>query len=273
MHYLIGDLQGCDDAFERLLATTGFSPSRDSITLLGDLVNRGPQSLAVLRRVRRLGNAAQTVLGNHDLHLLALSVGARKPHPKDTLQAVLDDPHGAELLDWLRQQPLVLQSHGWLCVHAGVAPPWDAALTLTLAQDVSSTLQGQDGNALLRAMYGNEPAHWRSDLEGTAKLRHVVNVLTRSRFCHPDGSLDFAVKESAQAAPPGLTPWFDMPHRQTATTPIAFGHWSTLGLLNRPNLLALDTGCVWGGMLTAARVDGGRREIIQVPCTQAQAPG
>jgi bis(5'-nucleosyl)-tetraphosphatase (symmetrical) len=256
LHYLIGDLQGCHDAFTRLLAEIGFSPSRDRLTVLGDLVNRGPQSLAVLRT-----------------HLLAVAHGVRPEHKSDTLREILDAPDREAWLDWLRQRPLALVREGWLCVHAGVAPAWDAAQTLALAAEVEQMLRGPDLAAFLPLMYGNQPALWRDALQGAERWRHVINVLTRIRFCHADGSLDFKAKESAAQAPPGLVPWFDFPRRANAGTPIAFGHWSTLGLVNRPDLLGIDTGCVWGGSLTAARIDGGRREVVLVRCQQAQPPG
>jgi bis(5'-nucleosyl)-tetraphosphatase (symmetrical) len=273
MHYLIGDLQGCDDAFGRLLAEIGFSPSRDRITVLGDLVNRGPLSLAVLRRMRALGNAADALLGNHDLHLLAVAQGVRPEHTTDTLREILEAPDREAWLDWLRQRPLALVQEGWLCVHAGVSPAWNAAQTLALAAEVEQMLRGPDLAAFLPLMYGNQPAAWREDLQGPDRWRHVINVLTRIRFVHADASLDFKAKEGAAAAPPGLVPWFAYPGRASLGTPIAFGHWSTLGLVNRPDLLGLDTGCVWGGPLTAVRVDGGRRDTVQVPCTQALQPG
>lgn len=272
MHYLIGDLQGCDDAFERLLAEMGFSPSRDRLTLLGDLVNRGPRSLAVLRRVRALGAAAEALLGNHDLHLLAVAHGVRPAHASDTLREILDAPDRDAWIDWLRQRPLALRREGWLCVHAGVSPAWDGAQTLALAAEVEQMLRGPDLGAFLPLMYGNEPARWSDTLQGAERWRHVINVLTRIRFCHADGRLDFKTKEGQDDAPPGLVPWFAFPQRASAGTPIAFGHWSTLGLIQRPDLLALDTGCVWGGTLSAARVDGGRREVIQVACTAAANP-
>jgi bis(5'-nucleosyl)-tetraphosphatase (symmetrical) len=273
MHYLVGDLQGCNDAFERLLAEIGFSPSRDCLTVLGDLVNRGPQSLAVLRRVRGLGAAADTLLGNHDLHLLAVAQGVRPEHDSDTLREILDAPDREAWLDWLRQRPLALEREGWLCVHAGVSPAWSAERTLALAAEVEAMLGGPDLAAFLPLMYGNQPAKWSEALQGPDRWRHVINVLTRIRFVHADGMLDFMVKEGAGGAPPGLVPWFEAPGRASAGTPIAFGHWSTLGLVNRPDLLSLDTGCVWGGALTAVRVDGGRREVVQVDCPPAQSPG
>ena len=273
MHFLIGDLQGCHDAFERLLAEIGFSPSRDRITILGDLVNRGPQSLAVLHRVRELGNAADALLGNHDLHLLAVAQGVRPEHATDTLREILHAPDREAWLDWVRRRPLAVMREGWLCVHAGVSPAWSAARTLALAAEVEGMLRGPDLADFLPQMYGNEPAGWDEGLFGADRWRHAINVLTRIRFVHIDGTLDFKAKESASAAPSGLMPWFDYPGRASAGTPIAFGHWSTLGLVDRPDLLGLDTGCVWGGALSAARIDGGRREILQVRCTQGALPG
>lgn len=273
MNYLLGDLQGCCDALDRLLADIGFSPSRDHLYALGDLVNRGPASLQTLRRLRGLGDAATCLLGNHDLHLLAVAHGIRKPHKSDTVAQVLDAPDAAAWLDWLRHRPLAVHELGWLMVHAGVPPQWSLTTTLSLAAEVEHQLRGPDLRGFLQTMYGNEPAKWDDALQGPARWRFAINALTRMRFCKPDGALDFDTKEAADAAPPGCTPWFDFPGRLTAGVPIAFGHWSTLGLLNRPDLLALDTGCVWGGQLTAVRIDGGSREVIQVSCEQAQVPG
>lgn len=271
MHYLIGDLQGCGDAFERLLAVLGFSPSRDRVTLLGDLVNRGPDSLATLRRVRGLGHSAQALLGNHDLHLLAVAHGVRPEHASDTLREILDAPDRDAWIDWLRQRPLALEAEGWLCVHAGVAPTWDRALTLALARELQALLASHELGNFLPLMYGNKPARWDDGLEGPDRWRCAINVLTRIRYCHADGSLDFKAKQGPGLAPPGLTPWFALPHRASAGTPIAFGHWSAMGLVQQADLLGLDTGCVWGGALSAVRVDGGRRELVQVACEAAQA--
>ncbi|MFT7774758.1 symmetrical bis(5'-nucleosyl)-tetraphosphatase [Roseateles sp.] len=273
MNYLIGDVQGCCDALERLLQRLDFSPSRDRLWLLGDLVNRGPASLATLRRLAGLGDAATCLLGNHDLHLLAAHHGVRHAHRGDTLDDILAAPDRSTLLDWLRQQRMAVFEAGWLMVHAGVAPQWSRGDTLTLAGEVEAVLRGPDLPDFLRAMYGNEPARWDPGLSGTARLRFTVNALTRLRFCSADGEMDFKTKDGAGAAPAGFMPWFEVPGRRTDDTPIAFGHWSTLGLLDRSNLLGLDTGCVWGGRLTAARVDGTQREIIQVDCKQAQQPG
>ncbi|MFG6415386.1 symmetrical bis(5'-nucleosyl)-tetraphosphatase [Roseateles sp. DC23W] len=274
MNYLIGDVQGCCDALERLLQRLDFSPSRDHLWLLGDLVNRGPASLATLRRLIGLGDAATCLLGNHDLHLLAAHHGVRRPNGGDTLDDILAAPDRHALMDWLRHQRLAAFDAGWLMVHAGVVPSWSRDDVLGLAAEVEAVLRGPALPDFLRAMYGNEPARWSPDLRGVERLRFTVNALTRLRFCTADGEMDFKTKDGAGAAPDGFMPWFDAPGRRTANTPIAFGHWSTLGLVNRPGLLALDTGCVWGGRLTAARVqDGQPLEIVQIDCDQAQKPG
>jgi bis(5'-nucleosyl)-tetraphosphatase (symmetrical) len=272
--YLIGDVQGCDDALSRLLAEIGFSPSRDNLWLLGDLVNRGPDSLGVLRRMRALEGSAHAILGNHDLHLLALSQGVRRPHRSDTLDTVLAAPDGAALLDWLRRRPLAAQAQGVLMVHAGVLPQWTVTKTLALAAEVQAVLSATDWTGFIAQMYGNEPARWDESLAGTDRLRMILNVLTRLRFCTPDGTMDFLVKEGAAAAPPGFYPWYDTPGRRTAGTPVAFGHWSTLSTPPRDDVFALDTGCVWGGCLTALRLDpAGAHERRSVHCPQAQRPG
>ncbi len=273
MDFLIGDVQGCCDALERLFDQIGFSPSRDHVWVLGDLVNRGPQSLATLRRLKDLGSAAGCLLGNHDLHLLAVAEGAHKHKRQDTLADILDAADRETLLDWLRQQRLAAFDHGWLLVHAGVAPQWDRETTLALAAEVETELRGSARGEFLRAMYGNSPARWSEHLRGADRLRFVVNALTRMRFCDAKGRLEFETKDAAASALPGYMPWFEVPGRLTAGTPIAFGHWSVLGLIDTPELLSLDTGCVWGGSLTAVRVDGGRREVMQVRCAQARVPG
>jgi bis(5'-nucleosyl)-tetraphosphatase (symmetrical) len=272
MNYLVGDVQGCCSALDRLLAEIGFSPSRDQLWLLGDLVNRGPQSLATLRRLKAFGAAANCLLGNHDLHLLAVAEGAQRLKRHDTLDDILGATDRAALLDWLRLQRLAAYEQGWLLVHAGVAPQWDRDATLALAAEVEAELRCSARGEFLRAMYGNAPTRWSPRLIGSERLRFIVNALTRIRFCDAQGSLEFETKDGAGAAPAGFMPWFEVPGRLSRGTPIAFGHWSTLGLIDTPELLALDTGCVWGGSLTAARVDGGRRELIQVRCPQAQAP-
>jgi bis(5'-nucleosyl)-tetraphosphatase (symmetrical) len=266
MNYLVGDLQGCADAFERLLAAIGFSASRDRIYVLGDLVNRGPASLATLRRLRGLGDAATCVLGNHDWHLLAVAAGVRPRHRTDTLDDILDAPDRGAWLEWVRQRRMAVFEHGWLMLHAGVVPQWDLAAVLDLAGALETALRERPAREFLAAMFGNEPARWSDSLTGDARLRFTLNALTRARFVAADGTLEFATKDGAGAAPPGFHPWFDAPGRRTVGVPIAFGHWSTLGLVEREDLLGLDTGCVWGGKLTAVRIDGARREPIQVAC-------
>jgi bis(5'-nucleosyl)-tetraphosphatase (symmetrical) len=273
MDYLMGDVQGCCDALDRLLADIGFSPSRDRLCVLGDLVNRGPASLATLQRLRGLGDAATCLLGNHDLHLLAVSHGVRKPHRNDTLDPILTASDRDAWLDWMRHQPLAASFSGWLCVHAGVVPAWTADQTLRVAEEVQAELRGARWPEFMTVMYGNRPDAWRADLSGHDRLRLIVNVLTRVRFVDGKGRLDLDSKGSADKAPPGFMPWFEAPGRKTCGTPIAFGHWSTLGLVNRPDLLALDTGCVWGGRLSVARVDGGRRDVWQVACEPSRKPG
>jgi bis(5'-nucleosyl)-tetraphosphatase (symmetrical) len=273
MDWLVGDVQGCDEALARLLETIAFSPSRDHLVVLGDLVNRGPASLGVLQRLQALGDSASCLLGNHDLHLLAVAHGVRPPHRSDTFADVLQHAQRDAWLAWLRHRPLALQRAGWLCVHAGVVPAWDAAQTLALAAEVQAVLRGQAVGDFLHGMYGSGARRWDDALQGVERWRFVVDTLTRIRFCAADGTLDLKTKDGADAAPPGHWPWFDVPGRRTAGTPLAFGHWSTLGLVRRPDLLALDTGCVWGGCLSAVRVDGGRQEVVQVHCVQAQKPG
>lgn len=267
--YLIGDVQGCDEALGRLLAKIGFSASRDRLVALGDLVNRGPASLAVLRRMKTLHEqgAAECLLGNHDLHALAVASGVRSMHHSDTLAQLLCAADRGVLLAWLRQRPLALLEHGVLMVHAGVLPQWDATETVALSTQVMQAISSDDPQSFIHALYGNEPAQWHQDLQGPDRLRVIVNALTRLRFCSSEGHMEFATKEGADHAPSGYIPWFEVPTRRTQDVTIAFGHWSTLGLINRPNLIALDTGCVWGGCLTAMRIDDGRRELIQVRCT------
>ncbi len=277
-HYLIGDVQGCDAPLQRLLQRIDFSPSRDTLYLLGDLVNRGPASAAVLRRLMGYGASARCLLGNHDLHLLAVAHGVRPPHRGDTFTDVLQAPDRTALLDWLRRQHLALRENfageDLLMVHAGVLPDWDASKTIALAGELEAVLRGPDLPDFLRRMYGNEPARWDEQLQGDARLRVIVNALTRLRFCTVDGAMEFASKEGAAGAPAGYLPWFEVPGRRTADITVAFGHWSTLGWLGRPDVLALDSGCVWGGALSALRLGAARaHELIQLPCEAAQTPG
>jgi bis(5'-nucleosyl)-tetraphosphatase (symmetrical) len=273
-HYLIGDIQGCDAPLGRLLEKISFSPSRDTLYVLGDLVNRGPASAAVLRRLAACGDSAHCLLGNHDLSLLAVAHGHRAPHRNDTMDDILAAPDREAMLDWLRHRSMALHAHGILMVHGGVLPQWTLQQVLQLAGEVEAVLRGPGLPAFLARMWGNQPDHWEDSLAGADRLRVVVNALTRLRFCTPEGVMDLRASGGLHQAPPGLLPWFDVPGRRTADVPIAFGHWSTLGLVQRPDILSLDTGCVWGGCLTALRLDaGGDHEVIQVACEQAQAPG
>lgn len=270
--YAVGDLQGCLKPLQCLLERVAFNPAQDKLWLVGDLVNRGPESLATLRFLYSIRDALTCVLGNHDLHLLAAAQGVRPPHKNDTIAQVLDAPEAPQWIEWLRCQRLAHLEAGWLCVHAGVVPQWTCDQTLALAAELQGLLRGPGLGDFLRQMYGNQPAQWSESLVGIERARFVVNALTRMRFCTAQGLMDFKTKDGTDAAPQGYFPWFRVPGRATAEQPMAFGHWSTLGLINEPMLLATDTGCVWGGALTAVRVDGGRREVIQVPCTQAQQP-
>ncbi|GHD01666.1 bis(5'-nucleosyl)-tetraphosphatase, symmetrical [Pseudorhodoferax aquiterrae] len=277
--YLIGDVQGCDEPLGRLLQAIDFSPSRDTVYVLGDLVNRGPASAEVLRRLMALEGSARCLLGNHDMHLLACAWGVRRPHKRDTLDALLAAPDRAALLDWLRCQPLAIHEtvggREMLLVHAGVLPQWTAQQTAALAAELQDVLRGPHIGDFLHGMYGNQPDRWDDALSGNDRLRVVINALTRLRFCSADGQMEFETKEGAGAAPAGFMPWFEVPGRRTAGVAVAFGHWSTLGWLDRDDLYCLDTGCVWGGPLSALRVgtSAAQQALVQVDCPQAQKPG
>jgi len=265
---VIGDLQGCDTSLQRLLEV---APAHERLLFLGDLVNRGPQSLAALRRVHSLGDRAFSLLGNHDLHLLAVANGIRPAHDDDTLQEILDAPDAQELLDWLRTQPLAHYEQGALFVHAGILPQWDAQRALALAGEVQERLRAPDYRGFLASMYGNEPARWDDDLAGPDRLRCILNALTRLRFVTDDGTMDFRCKKGLKSAPPGLTAWFDHPRRASADTTVVFGHWSTLGLMLRPDAICLDTGCLWGETLTG--LSWPARTAYRVPCPGYRRPG
>jgi bis(5'-nucleosyl)-tetraphosphatase (symmetrical) len=268
---VVGDLQGCLASLRELLATV--APDQ-RLLFVGDLVNRGPASLATLRFVRDLGDRAVALLGNHDLHLLAVAAGIRPLHRHDTLQEILEAPDRELLLAWLRARPLAHTEAGALFVHAGVLPQWTVAQTLALATEVQNCLRGPDHRTFLAQMYGNSPARWDDKLVGADRLRCVINALTRTRFVSADGTMDFQVKDGTAAAPPGFMPWFDHAARAThparGGAPVVFGHWSTLGFLDRPDVVCLDTGCVWGGSLTAMHWPS--RTIQQVQCPQSASP-
>lgn len=279
--YAIGDLQGCAHEagllLERIaLHAGGADAAAPRILFVGDLINRGPASLQALRHVMALskesGGRIDALLGNHDLHLLAVAAGVQGLSKSDTLDDILAAPDCQELVDWLRQRPMAFMEKGHLLVHAGVAPQWNAARTMALAAEVESTLRGPQWSSFLGQMYGNEPCRWDDGLSGMARLRCIVNALTRMRLCEPDGSMDFKQKESA-GAPPGSTlmPWYEVPGRRTAGTPVVFGHWSALGLLVRDDVIGLDSGCVWGGHLSAFCLDD--RTVLQVDCPEYKKPG
>ncbi len=269
--YAIGDVQGCHQQMLALVQRILAVEPDARLIFVGDLVNRGPGSLEALRFIRQLGGRAQVLLGNHDLHLLAVANGIRKEHRSDTLRHILEAPDRDELLHWVRQQPLALLEGGHLLVHAGVLPQWTAQQALELAGEVAAVLRSDDWLGFLQHMYGNVPEAWCDDLQGNDRWRCVINALTRMRFCSADGHMEFSSTESAGGAPTGYMPWFDVPGRRSADTPIVFGHWSTLGLTLRDNLVGLDTGCVWGGKLSAVRLED--HSLIQVDCPQAQKPG
>lgn len=269
--YAIGDLQGCRPKLTELLERIRTVCATPRLVFLGDLVNRGPNSLATLREVYELGDAANVVLGNHDLHLLAVAHSIRKPHPSDTLDDILNAPDREELLDWLRRRPLALFENGHLLVHAGVLPQWSAQKTMELAHEVETVLRGPDWIDFLSHMYGNQPARWDDALTGNDRLRCIVNALTRIRFCSEDGSMELTATKGMETELPGYLRWFEVPGRKTEDVTVVFGHWSTLGLMMRPNLISLDTGCLWGGQLTAVGLD--ERDVIQVDCPQYQRPG
>lgn len=272
--YVVGDIQGCNEALLRLLQVVDFSPSRDHLIALGDLVNRGPDSLAVLRRFVAWQGSAQAVLGNHDLHTLAVFAGVRRPSRMDTLTDVLAAQDAPELMHWLQHRPLALHIHGMLMVHAGVLPQWTVAQVLALAQEVQAVLRGPGLQDFLQQMYGNTPDAWDDDLQGMERWRAVVNALTRLRFCSVQGRMEFDTKEGADAAPAGFMPWFEVPGRQTADVDVAFGHWSTLRKVSVDRVWALDTGCVWGGRLSLLKLSAnGQHERVAVDCPQAQKPG
>ncbi|MCP5328490.1 MAG: symmetrical bis(5'-nucleosyl)-tetraphosphatase [Steroidobacteraceae bacterium] len=280
----IGDVQGCGEELRALVARTGFSADRDQLWFVGDLVNRGPQSLDVLRWVRSLGDAAIVVLGNHDLHLLAVAYGGhRRLRAGDTLEAILAARDRDSLLEWLLHRPLAWQDdddaarpasrgdvRGDLLVHAGLVPQWSGADALRLAAEVEQQLR-RAPEALFATMYGNQPDRWDESLTGPDRWRVVINVLTRMRFCRANGRIDLRHKGAPGTQPEGWLPWFDVPSRASADRRVICGHWSTLGLLQRPDLLALDTGCVWGGALTAVSLDDER--CWQLPCRGHQTPG
>ena len=262
--YAIGDLQGCFDPLQELIGEIGFRESEDRLWFVGDLVNRGPQSLEILRFVKSLGDRAVSVLGNHDLHLLMVAEGHTKQHGKDTLGAVLDAPDRDELMTWLRRLPLMHSDGEYAMVHAGLLPSWSVGKALDLAREAEHALQGSAWRGLMAQLYGNQPDHWDEALSGYERLRVIINAMTRLRICTPAGRMEFSHKGGIEDIPPGYVPWFAVPDRKSANATIICGHWSAIGLLAQKNLLALDSGCLWGRSLTALRLED--RRIYQVSC-------
>jgi len=252
--YAIGDIQGCTEALQRLLERLNFDPSADRLWLVGDLVNRGPDSLGTLRLLRELEPAVTSVLGNHDLHLLAAAVGGRRAR-SDTFDDVLNAPDAAELLDWLVQRPLIHRDLrlGWSLIHAGLPPQWDIEQTESLAREAEAALRSPQRKELLLGMYGNEPRIWRDELAGIERLRFIINCFTRLRYCDAQGRLLLKLKGAPADQPATALPWFLAPNRRTAGERIVFGHWSMLDRVHWANagVWGIDTGCLWGGRLTA----------------------
>lgn len=267
--YAVGDIQGCYDSLRRLLDRCHFDPKKDRLWLVGDLVNRGPRSLETLRFVKSLGDAALTVLGNHDLSLIMLAEGFGKRGKDDTLDEVLAAPDREELLFWLRHQPLMHLEDGYVLVHAGLLPQWSPVQARALAREVESALQGENFRDCLAHLWGSEPNAWDDGLTGWERLRVVVNAMTRMRFCSPKGVMEFKAKGKVSNAPKGYLPWFAVPERRSRDVTIVCGHWSALGLHVEPNLMALDSGCLWGGCLTAMKLP--KRKIYQVDCAPGEA--
>ena len=262
--YAIGDVQGCYDELRTLLDTLRFDPAADTLWLVGDLVNRGPKSAETLRFVQGLGDAAVTVLGNHDLALLVVAAGVKKPHRGDTIDDILSAPDRDELLAFLRTRKLFHAEGGYAMVHAGLLPQWTIEQALALSREVEARLAANDAD-LFRNMYGNTPVAWDDSLTGYDRLRVIINAMTRARLVDADGRMEFSHKTGLDGAPAGYMPWFDAPGRRSAATPIVCGHWAALGVVLRDDLLSIDSGCVWGRRLSALRLSD--RRLFQTDCS------
>lgn len=268
--YAIGDIQGCFQAFQQLLQAINFDANQDKLWLVGDLINRGPDSLEMLRWAYRNQSSLVVVLGNHDLHAITVAEGFARQHRSDTLQVLLNAPDRTELLTWLRYQPIIHAEHGYVMVHAGLLPQWSVKKALALGAEVETALRSTDYRDFLAHMYGNQPNVWDKNLQGFDRLRVITNAMTRLRVCTENGEMDFKFKGELHQIPPGYFPWFDVPNRKSANTPIICGHWSAMSLQQSKYLQALDTGCLWGGQLTALRLDD--RRVYQVQCGQQLDP-
>ena len=264
----IGDVQGCYDQLMRLLEIAGYDEKRDVLWFVGDLVNRGPQSAQTVRFVKKLGARQVTVLGNHDLALLVIAAGIRKPHRGDTFDELLAATDREELIDWLRYQKMMHAGDGYAMVHAGLLPQWSVAQALALAREVEMALQGPDYREFLANMYGNEPTRWRDDLTGYERLRVIINAMSRMRLVTPEGAMEFSHKTGLAGLPAGYLPWYDAPRRTSRAERVIFGHWAALGLIVREDVVCLDSGCVWGRALTALRLED--RRIYQLECPELE---
>ena len=266
--YAVGDVQGCAPSLKALVKKL---PKKSKMIFLGDLVNRGPDSLGALRQLKVLQESgrAECILGNHDLHLLAIDAGLRKPKGLDTIQPILAAPDRKELIDWIRNRPMALSNGNVLTVHAGVLPQWDLQQTIECAQEVEKTLRSKSYKDFLANMYGNTPNKWSNSLKGYERLRIITNALTRMRFCTPTGQMEFESKEGLEQGPKGYIPWFTVPSRKTQDVLTYFGHWSTLGLLRQHNVIGLDTGCVWGGKLSALEISSTNKDSKHLELIQA----
>jgi len=271
--YAIGDIQGCFDELQALLEIIQFNPQQDHLWFAGDLVNRGPKSLETLRFIKGLGKRAVSVLGNHDLHLIAAAYGHPLKSDDHTLDAILNAPDRDELIDWLRQQPLLHHDAvlGYTMIHAGLPPQWDLKLARQCAQEVETMLRSNNIADFIEHMYGNKPRRWSDDLSGWKRLRFTVNCLTRLRFCDDEGRLEFKYKGPPGSQPAEFRPWFEIPKRNSCDLNIVFGHWSTLGKRDDPGVFPLDTACLWGGELTALRLDT-TPQWFSLPCAEGQTP-
>lgn len=272
--YAIGDIQGCYDELQRALQRVGFDPQNDCLWCVGDLVNRGPKSLEVLRFIRGLGDSAICVLGNHDLHLLALHAGNQKHRDEHSLDPILRAADRDDLLTWLRHRPLLHHDPqlDFAMLHAGLPPEWDMATAATCAREVEAVLRGPDHRHYFMHMYGNKPDHWDPALSGMERWRFITNCFTRLRFCEPDGRLALKEKGPPGSQKQGRIPWFRHPQRASRTQRIVFGHWSTLGYLAAEGVWGLDTGCLWGGSLTLLRLDSATLERHSLSCAGWQNP-
>ncbi|HGX91705.1 MAG TPA: symmetrical bis(5'-nucleosyl)-tetraphosphatase [Candidatus Tenderia sp.] len=273
--YAIGDIQGCFDELQALLALIKFNPAKDQLWFTGDLVNRGPKSLETLRFVKGLGESAVTVLGNHDLHLLAVAYGHGKKLAKDTLKPILKADDGEALIHWLRHRPIMHYDKrlDTMMVHAGLPPQWDLNTAKTCARELEAVLRGDDYMAFIANMYGNRPKRWKKSLKGMERLRFITNAFSRTRYCHEDGALDFDAKGKPGRQAAGLLPWFEVPGRKSEGLRIVFGHWSTLGVGEMNHVLSLDGGCLWGGSLVAVRLDSKKLKWHSLACQAACLPG